>query len=151
MLRPLVSLASLGALLLASPGCGSAEPDSPFKPVVNTQELMKSTIDPAAQTYWASVATIVSVEGVEEKFPKTNEEWDAIWGAAITVAESGNLLMMPPRRRDTGDWMRLSAALVDIGQQAAKVAATRNPEAVLEVGEKVYNVCTECHMKYITE
>ena len=47
--------------------------------------------------------------------------------------------------------MRLSAALVDVGVEAAMAARTRNPEKVLEVGEKVYNVCTECHMKYITE
>jgi hypothetical protein len=35
--------------------------------------------------------------------------------------------------------------------EAAQVAEAKNPDKVLEVGEKVYNVCTECHMKYIVD
>jgi hypothetical protein len=69
----------------------------------------------------------------------------------MTIAESGNLLMMPPRMREDPEWARLSSALVDVGVEAAKAARERNPDTVLEVGEKVYNVCTECHMKFIPE
>jgi cytochrome c2 len=47
--------------------------------------------------------------------------------------------------------MKFSVALVDIGLEAAKIAESKNPEAVLEVGERVYNVCTQCHEKYIVE
>jgi hypothetical protein len=59
--------------------------------------------------------------------------------------------MMPPRVREDAEWTRLALALVDVGNEAAKAARSRNPETVLEVGEKVYNVCTECHMKFIPE
>ena len=131
--------------------CTPAEPPSPYKPVATVEELMEGTVQPAAERYWQSVSTTISAAGIEEKFPKTDEEWEAVWGGAMTIAESGNLLMMPSRVRDDADWARLSSALVDVGVEAAKAARTRNPETVLEMGEKVYNVCTECHMKFITE
>ena len=59
--------------------------------------------------------------------------------------------MISTRAKDNAEWMRLSAALVDVGMEAAGAAEAKNPDKVLEVGEKVYNVCTECHMKYIVD
>jgi cytochrome c5 len=47
--------------------------------------------------------------------------------------------------------MTLSAALVAAGREAAQAAESRNPEAVLAAGEMVYNVCTECHNRYISQ
>jgi hypothetical protein len=138
-----------GALLASS--CTPAEPPSPYKPVATVQELMEGTVQPAAERYWTSVSTTISAAGIEERFPKTDEEWEVVWGGAMTIAESGNLLMMPTRMREDPEWARLSAALVDVGVEAATAARDRNPETVLEVGEKVYNVCTECHMKFIRE
>jgi hypothetical protein len=147
MMKP-AFLALLAAATVTCSGCTQAAPAGPYKPVATVIDLMKSTVDPAAKVYWGSVSTTISAAGVDEKYPRSNEEWDAVWGGAMTVAESGNLLMMPSRARDE-EWMRLSAALVDVGVEAAKAAKSRNPEAVLEMGEKMYNVCTECHMKYL--
>ena len=141
--------ALFGSVIAVS--CTPAEPPSPYKPVASVEELMEGTVQPAAERYWQSVSTTISAAGIEEKFPKTDEEWEAVWGGAMTIAESGNLLMMPSRVREDAEWTRLSTALVDIGVEAAKAARSRNPETVLEVGEKVYNVCTECHMKFIPE
>ena len=141
--------ALFGAVLALS--CTPAEPPSPYKPIATIEELMEGTVQPAAEVFWGSVSTTISAAGIEEKYPKTDEEWEAVWGGAMTIAESGNLLMMPPRVRADAEWTRLSTALVDIGVEAAKAARSRNPETVLEVGERVYNVCTECHMKFIPE
>ena len=84
-------------------------------------------------------------------YPTTDEEWEAVWAAAITISESGNLLMMSPRAKDEADWMKHSADLVKVGVDARKAAESKNPEKVLEWGEQVYNVCTACHMQYITD
>jgi hypothetical protein len=146
----LILLAMAGTFGAAA--CAAAPEPPPYRPVANVKELMESTVQPAAEVYWGAVATIVTREGVEERFPKTDEEWEAVWGSAITIAESGNLMMMSPRAKE-GDreWLSLSQQLVNIGEEAAKVALTKDPEAVLGVGEKVYDVCTRCHMKYIVE
>jgi len=112
---------------------------------------MEGPIGHAAEVYWDSVSTIVDEKGITENFPRTDEEWEAVWAAGVTLSESGNLLMMSPRAKDDGDWMKWSAALVDVGAEATKAAESKNPEEVLAVGERVYNVCTQCHMQYIPQ
>ena len=126
-----------------------AEALPPFNPIATTAVLMRGTISLAAADYWASVSIVVDLEGEHENFPADDEEWSRVWASAITLAESGNLLMMAPRALDQGDWMRLSQDLIDAGLEAARAADAQDPMAVLDAGENVYNVCTACHEQYI--
>jgi hypothetical protein len=148
------------ALLLC--GCGNSEgpePPSaaitepatapPYKPVASNVELMRSIITVAAEEYWGSVSIIVDANGITENAPESDDEWRLVWAAGISLAESGNLLMMPTRAVDNEDWMRYSEDLVDVGLQAARAAEARDADAVLEVGELVYNVCLDCHRDYV--
>jgi hypothetical protein len=120
-------------------------PLPPFKPVATTAVLMRGTIALAAADYWASVSIVVDSEGEHENFPQDEEEWSRVWASGITLAESGNLLLMAPRALDDPEWTRLSLALVDAGLNAARAAFDEDFMAVLDEGEKVYNVCSECH------
>jgi hypothetical protein len=120
-------------------------------PVTTVDQLMDSVIAHAAEVYWDAVSVIVDANGVTEKAPQTDEEWEAVWSAAISLAESGNLLMMAPRAVDDGEWMQMSAAMVRVGVEAAAAAEAKDPDRVLEVGEQVYNVCLACHTRYIAE
>jgi hypothetical protein len=142
----------LGVVLIAA-GCGGGQAaDTPaFKPVADAGQLMDGVIIPAAEIYWGSVSTIITAEGVEENFPRNDEEWERVWGAALTISESGNLLMMRPPATAPDDWQRYSADLVDMGLEAARAAEMKDPEAVLAAGEKVYYVCTRCHDQYIVD
>lgn len=149
-MRTLCTLLALTSCVAVA-GCATQAEGPPFKPVANVDQLMDAVITPAAETYWGSVSTIVDKDGITENFPKTDEEWEAVWGAAMTIAESGNLLMMSSRAADDGDWMKFSSQLVDVGVEAAQAAEAKNPDLVLEKGEAVYNVCTGCHMQYIQD
>lgn len=122
---------------------------TPYKPVATVLDLMRGTITLAAEEYWESVSIVVDADGVHENMPQDDLEWFEVWSAGITLAESGNLLMMPPRAVDEGEWIRLSTALVDAGVEAARVAAAQDFEGVLEMGETVYNACVECHRIYV--
>jgi len=137
--------------IAAASGCSQAAPPQPFKAEATVLELMEGPIGHAAEVYWGSVSTIVDKDGVTEKYPQNDEEWEAVWAAAITISESGNLLMMAPRAKEEEDWMKFSADLVTAGVDAKKAAESKNPEKVLEIGEQVYNVCTACHMQYIVD
>ncbi len=137
-------------LACATAGCAQQPDPPPFKPTASVLQLMEGPIAHAAEVYWGSVSTIVDKDGIHENFPQNDEEWEAVWAAGITIGESGNSLMLSGRGRDE-EWMRLSSLLVDAGMEAADAAESKDPEKVLEVGERVYNVCTECHMKYIPE
>jgi hypothetical protein len=127
---------------------GTASP--PFKPVATNLELMESVIAHAAEEYWQSVRFVVDVDGETAYVPETDEDWEEVWAAGVSLAESGNLLMMPPRAVDD-EWIRISSKFVDAGAEAAAAALTRDPEAVLAAGEVVYNVCVECHMRYVPD
>jgi hypothetical protein len=138
-------------------GAGDDEPaassadralDPPYKPVATNLELMESIIAHAAEEYWGAVRIIVDEDGITEEFPETDEDWEEVWAAGLSIAESGNLLMMPPRAVDE-EWIRISGALVDVGLEAARAALARDTDAVLEAGEQVYYVCVECHDRYI--
>ena len=127
-----------------------AEPTTPYKPVATTLELMESIIAHAADEYWRAVRIVVDADGVTEYTPETDEDWEEVWAAGMSLAESGNLLMMPPRAIDD-EWIRISGKLVDVGVEAAAAALARDPEQVLAVGERVYNVCVECHARYVPD
>jgi hypothetical protein len=112
---------------------------------------MESVIAHAAEVYWESVEVVVGEAGIVENYPNNDEEWEAVWAAGLTLAESGNLLMMPPRARDDGAWMAFSAALVDAGVAAAAAAEAKNPDLVFEAGAQVYDACTACHTRYLPQ
>jgi hypothetical protein len=144
-------IAAAGIAAAGIAGCASEPELPPFMPVTTVDQLMDSVIAHAAEVYWDAVSVIVDANGVTEKAPQTDEEWEAVWSAAISLAESGNLLMMAPRAVDDGEWMQMSAAMVRVGVEAAAAAEAKDPDRVLEVGEQVYNVCLACHTRYIAE
>jgi hypothetical protein len=123
----------------------------PYKPVTTVLELMESVIAHAAEVYWASVQITVDEAGEHERFPQTDEEWEAVWAAGVSIAESGNLLMMTPRAVDDGAWMQFSRSLVEAGVEAAAAAQAQSVDRVFAAGEQVYNVCTACHARYASD
>jgi cytochrome c553 len=122
----------------------------PFRPVADVKQLMASVVGPAAEVYWDAVGSVTDKNGTVEIEPKTDDEWAAVRNSAYVVAEAGNLLMMTSRAKDSGDWMKLSEALVDVGQRAIRAAESKDKTAVFDVGAEVYDACVACHAKYAT-
>lgn len=132
-------------------GCNSAPPPPPFKPIADVKQLMVSVVEPAADEYWDAVGTVIDAQGEHQIEPQTVEEWDAVRNNAYVFTEAGNLLMMPTRAKDGGEWMTLSQALIDTGQKAIRAAEARNKAGVFDAGAEVYDACTNCHAKYAVE
>jgi len=133
------------AVLFLAAGCTKPPP---FKPVASVKQLMQATIDPAADVLFEAVGTIITASGVEEIAPKNDEEWTTVRNNALTLAESGNLLLIGDRARDQGDWSKMSRALVEVAVVALKAAEAKNPEALFEAAGEVYGVCQQCHSRY---
>ena len=138
-------------MLLVTVGCEPTPKPPPFSATADVRQLMASILEPAAELYWDAVGTIVDSSGVTAIHPRTPEAWDAVRNSAFVVAESGNLLMMPPRARDQGEWMRLSVAMIEAGKKAIKAAEARDTAAVFNVGAELYETCTACHASYAIE
>jgi hypothetical protein len=109
---------------------------------------MHGVVDPAADVLWASVGSVVTAEGVEDFFPRTEDEWIRIENAALVLMESGNLLMIGDRAPDREQWMIQAQGLIDAGQLALNAARSRNPDEIFRIGGEVYAACDGCHQRY---
>ena len=138
---------SLVSVVLA--GCAQ-QSKLPFVPT-DVLELMQNVVAHAAERYWYSITVLVDEDGMARRHPDTDEEWEDVRAAAVSISESGNLLMMDPRAVNDGRWMQLASDLVIVGAVAATAAQTRDPESVLAAGEQVYYVCLACHESYIVD
>ena len=81
--------------------------------------------------------------------PKTAADWALLQNAALTLGETGNLLLLPGRAKDTGDWTKFSKAMVDAGSATFKAANAKDAKALSDAGDKVYDTCENCHTKYL--
>lgn len=81
---------------MAAPATPAAAPQ--FHLTATIQDLMGGQIDPAADALWDSVAYIATTAGIEDRKPRTDEEWKAVRTSAVTLIEATNLLSMPGRR-----------------------------------------------------
>lgn len=143
------------AVLILVLACTDAKPDVPaldqLQPVADVRQLMAHILEPAADVYWDAVGSVIDSSGTKEFAPKTDAEWEAVRNSAYVIAESGNLLMLPPRARDTGEWITFSRGMIDAARRAIGAAESRDPKAVFDVGAEVYDSCTQCHAKYAVE
>ena len=127
---------------------GCQPPPQPFEEAVNLRELMLHVVEPAAETYWDSVGTVMDMEGTRFIVPTTRDEWLAVENAAATLAEAGNLLLIPARRRDDPRWQQYATAMIESGQKALAAADSRDADAVFVSGGDIYVVCADCHAAF---
>lgn len=82
--------------------------------------------------------------------------WQAVETAALALAESANLLLIPERTCSNGvpvpvgdpDWGKFVQALRDAGRQAYQAAQSRNQDKMIEVAETLSVACANCHRKW---
>ncbi len=115
-----------------------AQAPSSFQPVGNMSQLMIDMIYPASDAIFY----------VERAAPQNDREWGALRATALTLAESGNLLMMDKRARDQGDWIKDAKMLVDAGAAAYKAAQAKNLDAIVALNQQLYSACVTCHEQY---
>ena len=115
-----------------------AQAPSSFQPVGNMSQLMIDMIYPTSDAIFY----------VERAPPQNDREWSALRATALTLAESGNLLMMDRRARDQGDWIKDAKMLVDVGAAAYKAAQAKNLDAIIALNNQLYTACITCHEQY---
>jgi hypothetical protein len=124
---------SIGTIVLAQ------APSESFPPVASVRQLMLDLIHPSSNDILLAIF---------RGGPKDEKEWAAVRRSAVTLAESGNLLMMQGRARDQGDWMKDAKLLVDVGNSAYKAAQAKDGNALASLAGAVDASCTTCHKQY---
>jgi hypothetical protein len=118
---------------------GAAMAQAPtFQRVGSMSQLMVNIIYPTSDALFY----------IERSPPKNDVEWNGIRNQALMLAESGNLLMMPGRARDQGNWIKDSKMLVDVGAAAYKAALAKDMGAILALNDQLNEACVVCHKEY---
>jgi hypothetical protein len=127
-----------GLVLIAT--CGFTQPPSEVvQPQATMKQLMLDLIHPASNHI---------LFFVNRGMPSDDTEWAAARRSALTLAESGNLLSMPVRTRDQGEWIKRAKALSDVGMSAYKAAQAKDFTALAALTEALDASCTTCHKEY---
>ena len=114
-------------------------PSEPFPPAASVKQLMLDLIHPSSNDILLAIY---------RGGPKDDKDWAAVRRSAVTLAESGNMLMMRGRARDQGDWMKDAKLLVDAGNAAYKAAQAKDGSALAALAGAVDASCTTCHRQY---
>lgn len=124
--------------LLVLLGVATAQAPSVFQPVGSVSQLMVDIIYPASDALFY----------IERNPPKNDHDWNVIRGTALTLAESGNLLLMGSRARDQDRWVKDTKLMIDAGTAAYKAAQRKDMQAILDLNEQLSKSCTTCHVHY---
>jgi hypothetical protein len=150
-----------------------AAPQAEYRTTATVKDIMDSIVDPGADSIWGAVETIVSAKGVEEKKPRTDEEWKEVRRHAIMLLEATNLLQIPGRHvampgekaedpkvelapeqiedmiaKDRATWTKYAHGLHDATMDAFKMIEAKDADGLLNTGDKIDNACEQCHLHY---
>jgi hypothetical protein len=132
MRRPAVLL--IGIWLLS--GALAAQAPDGLQPVATMKQLMVDVIHPASNSLLLSV---------NRGGPADEKGWAEARRSAMTLAESGNLLIM--RNRATA-WMADARLLTEVGTDAYRAATAKNVGALAALADRIDLSCTTCHAQF---
>jgi cytochrome c556 len=127
-----------GLLLACAVAAAVMAQESPFQAVGTMSQLMVNIVYPTSNAIFY----------IARGAPKNQVEWDQMANNALTLAESGNLLMMPARARDNGKWMTDAKLLVDVGAAAYKAAQAKDADGLMALSDQLNTACVQCHQDF---
>src|SRR5882724_4376407 len=153
----------------------SVQGSQQYRLTATIPDLMNGIIDPSADVLWDSVAYIATTKGVEDRQPRTDEEWKTVRNSAITLIEAANLLSMPGRsvaaahtstdappglgelshadiqqRIDATHegFTQFARNLQDAGLKALAAINARDAQGLMDAGGTIDEACEACHVTY---
>jgi hypothetical protein len=125
-------------VFLVAGAAAMAQAPTTFQPVGTMRQLMIDVIYPTSDAIFY----------VDRDTPKTAQDWTTLRTQALTLAESGNLLMMDGRARDQKNWILESKMLIDIGGKAYKAAQAKDIAGIQALNDSLNAACVVCHYQY---
>ena len=172
-MRTHMLLTAIAFLTLASMGCSkqAAEPD--YKATSTIREVMASMVVPSSDSLFNAVSSSVTPKGVEEKSPKTDEEWAEVRHKATTLMEASDLIVLAGRHvaapgqkainplvqlspeeiealiaKDRASWVKMANGLHDSVLPSLKAIDAKDPMALSDSTIAIDMACESCHLKF---
>ena len=83
--------------------------------------------------------------------PQDARAWQDVRQNALTLSESGTLLMSGERAKDNSTWLDMARAMVAQAQAALKAIDAKDGDALATVGDDLYVSCKTCHDRYMSQ
>jgi hypothetical protein len=131
----------IGAMMFLLTGAQAfaQAPSGMTQPAATMKQIMLDLIHPASNDI-----LLLTYRGG----PKDDKEWAVVRRGALALAESGNLLTMPGRARDQGEWAKSAKMLADAGTAVYKAAQAKDTSALAGLADQIDAACTACHKQY---
>jgi hypothetical protein len=155
------ALACLGAGFLIAQSAPQAS--LPASPAANLNQLMRSLFFPHSNVvFFTQRYDPAEVKSSPEPSASTDPltgvfgGWAAVEDAALTLADSADLLMTTGRKCSNGrdvplanaDWAPLVKGMRDASMFSYKAALTKDRDKMLQASEVLAASCAACHNKY---
>ncbi len=131
----------------------------------NLNQLMRGVLYPAANVvFFAQADNPADVKPVPGQDPSMATDpltstfggWQAVENAALALAESTNLLMIPNRVCSNGTpapitdpaWSTFVREVREAGLQAYKAAQAKDQQKMVDISETLSASCAHCHRKW---
>jgi hypothetical protein len=161
MLTLAFTLALSGLSLVAQ----TPSTNAPQEIHANLNQLMRGVLYPAANVvFFAQDENPADVKPVPGRDPSMATDpltstfggWQAIENAALALAESANLLLVPGRVCANGTpvpmsdpaWATFVQQVRDAGMKAYKAAQAKDQDKMSELSETLSAACAGCHRKW---
>jgi cytochrome c556 len=162
------------AFLAVLAACAKAKPPEPeLAKAATIKDIMDSMVDPSGDFLFESVQEIADENGVREKAPHTDEEWEEVRHRAFILLEAPNLLTMEGRLvahpdeksknpqvelqpeqiqqlvdGDRAGFMRRARRLQDAAALVLKAADAKDKDALFKAIDSIDKACENCHLHY---
>jgi hypothetical protein len=176
-----ISSMVLSATLIAA-ACGRDPAPAPaaqvqaqpeYQPVATVRDIMRGVLDPSSAAIWESTKLTFTKAGLEERAPKTDDEWFALRNHALLLIEASNLLQMPGRPmarpgevssfpgielgpeeiqalvdKDRMGWMTRAKQLHTAVLPTLDAINAKDAQKLADSGEAIDEACENCHSQY---
>ncbi len=160
------ALAGIALPTVATASASAAGGDLPVAPIANLAQLMRAIAFPASNIVFN---VQIKDPGAEAPPPTGTRPFDFVeWGAtvypgwesidlaALAIAESAPLFLVPGRRCENGrpvpvdraDWREYTESVVEAGRAAYRASQSRDWDAVVAVTDQLNEACANCHEVY---
>lgn len=142
----------------------------PVQPLATLQDLMRYEVDANADPIWDAVGSIITRDGIAERQPRADAEWEEVRRHAILLLEATNLLVIPGRKvsaapfpsdgpgvfgsadiqrridRHRPEFNAYALGLRAIVADEIKAIDKRDAKALQSLGESMDAACEACHV-----
>jgi hypothetical protein len=117
------------------PKTAAPAPAAPLRPVGTMSELMVHLIRPTSD----------AVFYITSRTPTSDAEWGVLQAQTLTLAESGNLLLLPAHARGRAQWIADARLMLEAGKKAFAAAKAKDVAALEALNDEMYQSCVTCH------